>query len=156
MTEDVERPSPKAPALPASLPHDLRDFVECRSASVLILDGPQAWVTVPEGISGFLSRDSKPELTIEPGLIPGSARVKVSLGFISMTLSATIEDGRLSVDTKGLPMFAPASVATEIKAFVDTLNAWFKANGMGLGPPVFGIGQLRLDKVPVASGRPEN
>ncbi len=145
---------PKAPALPANLPQDLRDFVECRTASVLILDGPQAWVAIPAGISGFLSSDAKPELTIEPGLIPGSARVKVSLGFISMTLSATIEDGRLSVDTNGLPMFAPASLAREIKDFVDTLNAWFKANGMGLGPPVFGIGKLRMDKVPLASGRP--
>ncbi len=153
MVDDDERRNAKAPTLPDSLPDDLRDFVECRSASVLIKNGPQVWVTVPEGISGFLSRDAKPDLTIEPGLVPGSARVKVSLGFISMTLPATIADGRLSIDTNGLPMFAPASVAREISAFVDALNTWFEVNGQALGPPVFGVGQLRLDKVPLADAQ---
>jgi hypothetical protein len=136
--------------LPANVPQDLRDFVECRSSTVTITDGTQAWVTLPQEASAFLSRDTKPELHVAAGSTPDAATVNVKLGFISLALQASIVDGALRIDTRGLPMWAPASVGAGLQAFVDELNAWFKANGQGLAPPAFEEGRTSLTKVPLA------
>jgi hypothetical protein len=142
----------KPPELPASLPQDLRDFVECRSMSVTIQDGPQAWVQLPDGVKGYLPADAAPDLTIVPGSTPETMTIKVSLGFFSLSLPAAVNAGRLSIDTRKLPWMAPASIATGIAGFVDTLNRWYEANGKGLAAPTFGAGgvTLRLVDMPAA------
>jgi hypothetical protein len=142
----------KPPELPASLPADLRDFVECRSTSVTIRDGPQAWVRLPDGVKGYLPAGVAPDLTIVPGSTPETLTIKVSLGFFSLSLPAAIHAGRLSIDTRTLPWMAPASIATSIAGFVETLNAWYGANGKGLASPTFGAGEvsLRLVDLPVS------
>jgi len=142
----------KPPELPPNLPQDLRDFVECRTTSVAIKDGPQAWVGVPDGAKGFLSPGAAPELRIEPGGSPEAMTIKVGLGMFSVSLPATIRDGRLSIDTRALPWLAPASIGTAITTYVDSLNAWFAANGKGLALPEFGPGEvvLRLVDVPAS------
>jgi hypothetical protein len=141
----------KPPELPPNLPQDLRDFVECRSTSVTIKDGPQAWVAVPDGVKGYLAPNAAPELRIEPGPSPEAMTIKVGLGVFSVSLPATIREGRLSIDTKALPWLAPASIGTGITSYVESLNAWFAANGKGLASPEFGPGEvvLRLVDLPV-------
>jgi len=134
----------KPPELPPNLPRDLRDFVECRSTSVTIRDGPQAWVQLPNEVKGYLPADAAPDLAIESGPTPGTMTIKVQLGFFSVSLPATIDAGRLSIDTSKLPWLAPASIGTSITRYVDTLNAWFQANGKGLASPTFGSGEVSL------------
>lgn len=140
------------PPLPPELPDDLRDFIECRSASVTIADGPMAWVRLPDAASGFLGRDTRPVLTVRPGRTPGTADLSVKLGFLSASLPAAVVDGRLVIETSRLPFWAPASVADDIAAFVDSLNGWLASNGHELGVPTFDGGGMTLTKVPLRAG----
>jgi hypothetical protein len=139
------------PELPAEAPADLRDFVECRATSVTVRDGPQAWVTLPDQATAFVPKTSKPELRITQGLGAGSATVEVRVAFVAVSLSATVTAGRLSIDTSGLPWWAPASIGTEVASWVERLNAWFTSNGNALAPPEFGSGEVTLRKVPLGT-----
>jgi hypothetical protein len=136
------------PELPAEVPADLRDFVECRATSVTVRDGPQAWVTLPDQATAFVPKASKPELRTTPGSAAGSATVEVRVAFVAVRLSATVTAGTLSIDTSGLPWWAPASIRTGVDGWVERLNAWFASNGKGLAPPEFGSGEVTLRKVP--------
>jgi hypothetical protein len=138
------------PELPAATPQDLRDFVECRAASVTIKDGPQAWVSLPAEARNLLFGNPKPDLRIRPGPTPEAATIEVKISFVSVSLPASITSGRLAIDPTGLPGWAPASIGAALTSFVDDLNAWFEANGVGLAPPTFGAGQVSLSKVPLA------
>ena len=140
MGDEAARQVPTAPELPASLPQDLRDFVEFRTSTVTIRNGPQTWIG---------QANPPPDLTIVPGSTADTMTIKVSLGFISASLPAAIGAGRLSIDTKGLPWLAPQSIAVAINAYVDQLNRWFEANGKGLGMPTFGSGEVTLHLVDV-------
>jgi hypothetical protein len=139
------------PALPPELPADLRDFIECRSETVTIANGPMTWVRLPEAASGFMGRDSGPVLTIRPGGTPGTADLSVKLGFLSASLPAAVVAGKLVIETSKLPFWAPGSVRADITAFVDNLNAWLAANGYALATPTFDAGGMTLTKVPVAA-----
>ncbi len=140
----------KAPELPASLPNELRSFVECTTDTVTIKDGPQDWVSLPDAAGGFLPKDTKPQLTITPGSQPATASIRIKVGFISAQLPASVSDGRLVIDTTALPGWAPASIGQDLQRFVDGLNAWFRQNGRGLAPPTFGADGVTLHKVPLA------
>ena len=66
-------------------------------------------------------------------------------------VAAAVVGGKLSVDTSKLPFLAPRQVATEIRRFVDELNARLAATGKALGSPSIGPDGLTLTKVPLAS-----
>jgi hypothetical protein len=146
----------KAPELPASVPDDLRRFVDCTADAVTISDGPQAWVSLPAEASAWLSKDAKPDLRITAGSQPGAATITVKVGFISASLAASVSEGRLVIATNALPMWAPAAVGQGIQRFVDELNAWFRQNVVGLAPPAFGAGEVTLRKVPIAASAAVN
>jgi hypothetical protein len=143
---DPSIPSP--PPLPEGLPAPLRDFIECRTTTATIENGPLTWIALPPEARGFLG-GKPPVLDIQPGPAPGTATLRVSAGFISASLPASVANGRLSIDTSKLPFWAPAGLAAEIDRFVGSLNGWLAANGWSLGPPAFGPRGLTLTKVPI-------
>src|SRR5688572_27900707 len=124
------------PPLPASLPQELRDFIECRSDSTTIANGPVAWVVLPDAATGILGK-AAPELTITPGEPVGTATLRVKLGFMSVSLPTAVVDGKLAIDTSKLPFWA-GSVKGDVASFVDGLNEWLASNGKLLAAPTFG------------------
>jgi hypothetical protein len=138
--------------LPKDAPAELRTFLGCTGASVTLKDGPIGWLKVsglvPDSLKDVVP-DVAPTLSITQGA-GQSATVSVSIGPISLASSVpvSISNGQLSVDTSGVGI---QSVADGIKQQVDNLNAWFKAHGKGLGPAVFGKGQVSLKKVDLAA-----
>jgi hypothetical protein len=133
--------------LPPNLPTDLRAFLECTSDVATIANGPIQWVEIPPNVRGLLGGATQPELQIGPGPTPSSALLRVRAGWVTATLPAAVVDGRLSIDTSKLPMLAPASIAADIRRFVDALNGRLAANGKALAPPSFGPDGMTLKKV---------
>lgn len=139
------------PPLPASLPQDLRDFIECRSDSATIANGPVTWVELPDAATGLLGK-APPELTVTPGEDAGTATLQVKIGFMSVTLPTSVAEGKLAIDTSKLPFWAPSSVKGDVASFVDGLNDWLAANGKALAPPTFSDAGMTLTKVPLPPG----
>jgi len=148
---DTQAAASQPPPLPDSLPQDLRDFIECRSDSTTIENGPVTWVQLPDAATGLLGK-AAPELTITPGQVAGTASLKVKIGFMSITLPTTVAGGKLAIDTSKLPFWAPSSVRGDVASFVDGLNDWLAANGKALAPPTFDDAGMMLTKVPLPPG----
>ena len=126
---------PKAPQLPANLPPDLRRFLECKSTSVTLADGPMTWV------------DGSPPMKIRPGSAPGSATIDVEILGMTVSIPASVQGGALKLDLGKYEFALPKETAS----VADDLNAWFKANGYKWGPPAFGKGTTTLTKVWIAA-----
>ena len=139
------------PPLPDSLPQDLRDFIECRSDSATIANGPVTWVELPDAATGLLGK-APPELTVTPGEEAGTATLRVKIGFMSVTLPTSVAGGKLAIDTSKLPFWAPSSVKGDVMSFVDGLNDWLAANGKALAPPTFSDAGMTLTKEPLPPG----
>src|SRR5215218_7702628 len=137
-------------ALPPNLPPDLRAFLECTGDVATIANGPVPWVEIPANVRGMLGGATHPDLQVSPGSTPSTAMLLIKAGWVSATLTATVTDGRLSIDTSKLPMLAPSSIAREIRAFVDALNGRLASNGKALGAPAFGPAGMTLTKVSIA------
>ncbi len=132
---------PKKPPLPKDAPADLKGFVDCKATKVT-LGGKVGWIP------------KLPEVTITaaPGADPDSVTITVSWGVFSFTVSASVKDGKLSVDTSKFPDIPPFSDAKEgTKDWVDKLNAWLGANGFQLGQPQIAGGKVTLTKVAAAA-----
>jgi hypothetical protein len=134
------------------LPDDLRAFVECRAEKASIANGPVTWVEIPQNARGLLGGASQPELTVTPGPKPSTAILRVKAGWVSATLSASVVDGKLAIDTSKLPFLAPRSIAADIRRFADELNGRLAANGKALAAPSFGPEGMTLTKVAVDGG----
>ena len=133
--------------LPQNLPADMRAFLDCTGDVATIANGPIEWVEIPANIRGMLGGVPRPELQVTPGLAPSSALLRVKAGWVSATLTASVVDGRLTIDTSKLPILAPASIAREIRRFAEALNGRLAANGKALAPPTFGAEGMTLRKV---------
>lgn len=138
------------PPLPDGLPDDLRAFLECRTPSATIANGPIDWIVLPAAATSFLGGATKPELTVRPGPTPDGAILDIKVGFLSVSLPASVVDLKLAVDTSKLPFWAPGSVKGDVAAVVDGINQRLASHGMGLGPPSIGPDGLTLSKVPLA------
>lgn len=138
------------PPIPEGLPPELRDFVECRSTSATLANGPMTWLELPPEARGFLG-GKPPVLDIRPRGAPGEATLNIKAGFISVSVPAAVANGRLSIDTSKLPFWAPAGIAAEVDRFVGSLNGWLTQNGHAFGEPTFGPEGMTLTKVPLAS-----
>lgn len=133
--------------LPASVPAELRAFIECTADAATIANGPVTWVEIPRNARGMLGGAVHPELQAAPGATPSTAILRISAGWVSATLPASVVDGRLAVDTSKLPFLAPPAIAIEIRRFVEAINARLAANGKALGEPTFGPEGMTLRKV---------
>jgi hypothetical protein len=144
-----DKTEPKAPELPKDVPADLRDFIECKSASVTIKDGRLTWLPlpIPDDWKAYVPDSVKPTLAIKPGATPGSATISIQFApMLGLDVPVSIKDGTLSVDTSSLPQNAK----DQLDPWVKTLNDWFKANGKGFGAPAFGKDGVSLSKVALA------
>jgi hypothetical protein len=133
--------------LPASVPPDLRVFLDCKADAATIANGPVTWVEIPPQARGMFGGATHPELQVTPGQAPSTAILRISAGWVSATLPASVVDGRLAIDTSKLPFLAPASIGIEIRRFVDAINARLAANGKALAEPTFGPEGMTLRKV---------
>lgn len=133
--------------LPPNLPPDLRAFLECTGDVATLANGPVTWVEIPPNVRGMLGGATHPELTVSPGAKPATAVLQVKAGWVGATLTASIVEGRLSIDTSKLPFMAPASIKRDIRRFVDEVNQRLEANGKALGQPAFGPEGMTLTKV---------
>jgi hypothetical protein len=133
--------------LPASVPADLRAFLECTTDAATIANGPVTWVEIPPKARGMFGGATHPELRVAPGASPSTAVLRISAGWVSATLPASVVEGRLAIDTSKLPFLAPASIAIEIRRFVDAINGRLAANGKALDEPTFGPEGMTLRKV---------
>lgn len=153
------QPAVAPPPLPANLPQDLRDFIECRADVVRIANGPVDWIDVPEEARQAFGKDTKAQVQITPGAGTNTdvatADLKISVGPLSATVPMAIHDGKLLIDSSGLPDWAPAAMADELDRFQNRLNAWLAANGRKLAPPYFSDGGILLTKVPAVAPAPQ-
>ena len=137
------------PPLPAGVPQELRDFVECRATTATLANGPMTWLEIPSEARGFLG-GKPPVLDIRPTGKPGESTLSIKAGFISVSLPAVVSGGRLSINTSKLPFWAPSDIAAEIDRFVGSLNGYLAQNGFALGEPTFGPEGMTLTKVPLS------
>lgn len=133
--------------LPPNLPADLRAFLECTGDVATIANGPVLWVEIPPNVRGLLGGAAHPSLQVAPGTAPSTAILRVTAGWVAATLPAAVVDGKLSIDTRKLPMLAPRSIAGDIQRFVEMLNGRLAANGKALGEPSFGPAGMTITKV---------
>ena len=133
-------------ALPPELPDDLRAFLECTADRATLANGPVTWVAIPPGARGLVG-EGPPVLEIQPGSTSASATLRLSLGWLKVTLPAAVNEGRLVIDTRKLPFLTPGSVKQEIQRFVDDLNGRLAAHGKQLGAPEFSPSGMTLSKV---------
>ncbi len=129
-----------------ALPEDLRAFLECRTDTATIRNGPIEWLEIPQNVKAMLGGKS-PELKVAAGQAPGTAILTVKAGWVGATLPASVVGGKLAVDTSKLPFLAPPSIARDIRRFVDELNGRLAANGKALGEPSIGPDGMTLTKV---------
>ena len=129
-----------------ALPDDLRAFLECRTDSAVVRNGPVTWLEIPQNVRAMLGGKS-PELKVTAGPTAGTAVVTIKAGWVGATLPAAVVDGKLAVDTSKLPFLAPASIGRDIRRFTDELNGRLAANGKALAPPAFGPEGMTLTKV---------
>ena len=81
----------KPPQLPPGTPADMRDFVSCKNLTVTIKSGKVGWLPLPE----TLKKIAPPELKLAPGAQAGSVTITISVGFVSVTVEASVNDGQL-------------------------------------------------------------
>ena len=138
--------------LPPEMPADLRDFLQCKSASVTLKDGTLTWLKL-EGLGDMMPDGLKPDLSISPGTTPGTGTITIKLvGDFQLSLPASISNGELSVDTSNPPWWAPQKLIDGINKGIKDLNDLLKKNGKGFGPPKFGSGKVTLSKIDLAPG----
>jgi hypothetical protein len=113
------------------------DFLDCKGTTLTLKPGKLDW----------LGLDITPDATFEADKNkPGTINIKVDLGLGSVTLPASVKDGKLNVDTSNLPLGAE-----DVNKFVDGLNGWLEANGWKLGGATLKGGAITLTKEALAA-----
>lgn len=133
--------APAKPDLPPKAPAGIVDFVGCTADTVAIKKGTIDWLPDLPDV----------DVAFEPGEAAGSVKATISKSVISASVTASVKDGKLDVDTSGFPDFKPFSTAKKnTKQWVDRLNKWLEHNGKKLSPPVVKDGGLALEKAAIA------
>ncbi len=131
------KPPPKDDKAATEKYNALADFVDCKGNTVTLKAGKLDW----------LGLDIAPDATFEADKNkPGTINIKADLGIGKITLPATVKDGKLDVDTSGLPVGAD-----KVKKFVDDLNDWFEANGRKIDGATIKDGAMTVTKAAVAA-----
>ncbi len=133
----------KPPGVPKGAPKELVDFVDCKGDAVTLKAGKLDWIP-KEGLAEFAP---DPTVTFEEDKTkPGAVTIKVTLGK-TFTLPASVKDGKLEVDTSGIPLNA---IKKPIDDWVRKLNDWLAANDRKLAGVKINDGGLVITKVAVA------
>jgi hypothetical protein len=135
---------PELPTLPEGTPEPIKKFVACQAGGIRFKSGKLPFVK------------GTPSVTFEEGDKPGSVNIKVGWGAFSLSVTATVVDGKLSIDASKVPDLSDfvegAPKPQDFTDFADELNEWLKANGRKLGPLELKEGQLTIRKQ--AAGAP--
>ena len=131
--------------LPQGIPDSLKDFVRCRTNEVELEAGDLTWLPKPD-TGGIPVPDVTPGLTFENGPTPGSVTISVGWGLFSVSITGTIQDGKLNVDAPPIP-----GLGSQITNWVNDLNADLEANGMELGDLSIRNGKLHFGKQAIAA-----
>jgi hypothetical protein len=117
----------KPPPLPKNTPKDMVDFVDCKSDSVKLKGGAQAWIgKIDLGITTV-----EPDVTFEKGEKDGTINAVVGKGGFGITLPVSVDaNGALNVDTSSLPA---GKIQDSINDWVKKFNDHLKAKGKKLG-----------------------
>ena len=126
--------------LPAGIPDALKDFIRCTSNEVELEAGDLDWLPKPD-TGGMPVPDVTPGLTFEAGPTPGSVTISVGWGFFGVSVTGTIQDGKLNVESPPIPGLGP-----QITNWVNDLNADLESNGMQLGDLSIRNGKLHFGK----------
>lgn len=141
--ERVE-PTPITPGLPGDAPPALREFVACRRESYVFVEsgGTIDWLPRPPLVPSFVTR---PRIALEERS-PGVIAVRASwLSVVSITMLASVVDGRLTLDTSGVPEVT--GLRGPIANWVRELNTLVAFHGYGFAPLELDDGRLVLQKV---------
>ncbi len=132
---------PKPPELPKDAPADVKDFIDCKGNAIELKPGKVTWLGLPGG--EFLP---DPEVSFKAGAQAGTVDITVTIG-TSMTIPASVKDGKLDLDTSNVPVGADG-----VQSWVKKLNDWFEANGKKLGPVTLKDGKVSIAKEAIAAG----
>ena len=137
---------PEPPKLPDNTPDPIKKFVACQANGIRFRGGPLPFVK------------GNPRVTFEPGDKAGTVKVTVGWGMASLSVTAEVKDGQLSIDSSQVPDLSDfidgAPRPQDFKDFTDKLNEWLKANGKKLAPLELKDGQLSIRKQAIpAAGR---
>ena len=127
--------------LPEGIPQSIRDFIRTPGTTEMDIEaGDLDWLPKPE-TGNIPVPDVTPELTFEDGPTPGTVEISVGWGFLKITLTGSIEDGKLSVTPPAFP-----GLGQEVTDWVDDFNADLDASGMQLSDLSITNGKLHLEK----------
>lgn len=108
--------APEPAKLPGNAPTALGNFVGCTIDSVDLDLADVGWLPKPEAAPDFLT----PSASVEDGWTPQRATIRIGYGdFMSLSIPASIVDGRLSVDSSNLGF----GIGDEVTRWVDAFNA---------------------------------
>ena len=128
----------------------MRDFIDCKAASVTIAKGKLTWLDLPED-------SPDPDISVEPGAKPGTATINIGVfGLTVASIPASIDaNGQLAVDTSALPNIDLLKGAKDaLDAWVRDLNAWLTFNKKRLKPAVIQNGGVTLTKEDIPAAPP--
>ena len=74
--------------LPATLPADLRAFLDCTGDTAVIANGPVTWVEIPPNVRSMLGGAAHPTLQVTPGSASGTAVLRVGADKVSVNTAA--------------------------------------------------------------------
>ena len=142
-------PDGRPPELPATAPVELREFVECKRASVTITSGPLDWLPLPPDIKEYAPT---PRLDLTPGASPGTGTMTIDLTITSFSLPVSVAGGDLQIDASSLSSIPGAQEA--IDTWVKDFNDWLKKNGQRLKGATIAGGSVTLVKEPIPAPPP--
>ncbi|MCB2224159.1 MAG: hypothetical protein KQH83_08290 [Actinobacteria bacterium] len=129
-------------SLPRGIPEPLRDFVRCTADTATLAPGDLDWVPKPKG---RLVPDDLPSPSVSFGDAEGGGvDITVAWGFLSVTLTATVADGKLSIASP-----SPLVPTGDIEKWVDDLNADLEANGKQIADLAVEDGVFHATKQPI-------
>jgi len=125
------------------MPAALRDFLRCRTDTAELSPGDLDWIPKPSGPM-VPSNLPTPSATFSSGE-SGAVEVTISWGFLSLTLTATVQDGKLNIASP-----SPLVPTGDIDEWVNDLNADLEANGKQFDNLSVVNGKLQASKRPIA------
>lgn len=139
---------PKPPRLPGPPPKGDKAATKKYNALVDFVDCKGNTVTLEAGRLDWLGLDVAPDASFEADKNkPGTINIKIHIGTDTVTLPASVKNGKLELDTSELPSLDLLGA----QEFVDDLNNWFEANGKKIDGAAIKDGSLTVTKAAVAA-----
>lgn len=140
-------PVPAAPPpLPEGVPDEIRRFVGCQLAELVLADGPVTWLPMPGFVQRVTGHRIVPHAKVRPNRDPGWADLHVGWGPIGLRMTLGVVDGRLAVRFGRWPDPLVLAMRSDIEGWVAQVNRWLAANRRRLLPATITVGRVGLRK----------